>query len=76
MLKLNVEKVNDLIEKDFGGNKRKFANEIGVSRSYISMITNYDTPAGKKVIDGVISYCQKNGLDYRKYIFLPPASNQ
>lgn len=67
---INIEAVNDLIKTNFRNNKSFFADEIGVDRGYLSTILNgngkEDSP---KVCNGIIKYCKKNNIDYKKYIF-------
>lgn len=71
-MKLNIEKVNQLIAEDFRNNKSFFADEIGVDRAYLSTILNgngkEDSP---KVCNAIVNFCNNNSLDFKKYIFLP-----
>lgn len=71
-MNINIDKVKELIFKNFRNNKSFFADEIGVDRAYLSTILNgngkEDSP---KVCNGIINYCKKNNIDYKQYIFLP-----
>lgn len=37
-MRLNIEAINKLIESQYRGNTTWFADEIGVNRSYLTMI--------------------------------------
>lgn len=67
---INIEKVNELISQKFRNNKSFFADEIGVDRSYLSVILNGNgNENSPKVCNAIIHFCKKNKLDYKKYIF-------
>lgn len=71
-MNINIQNVNELINKNFRNNKSFFADEIGVNRSYLSDILNGNGKENSpKVCNGIIKYCKKNNMDYKKYIFLP-----
>ena len=67
---INIENVNELIFQKFRNNKSFFADEIGVDRSYLSIILNGNGKENSpKVCNAIINFCKKNKLDYKKYIF-------
>ena len=70
-MSINIEAVNELIRSKFRNNKSWFAEEIGVERSYLySVLKRKKNNTSKKIIDGIIKYCKRYGLDYNVYIFL------
>lgn len=69
-MSINIEAVNELIRSKFRNNKSWFAEEIGVARSYLSLVLKRKkNNTSKKIIDGIIKYCKRYGLDYNEYIF-------
>ena len=67
---INKQNVKTLIDEKFNGSMYKAAQTLGVSYSGIFKIMKSDRKAGKKTITSIIKYCQDNGLDYERYIFL------
>lgn len=64
-----VENVKELIREKFHDNNSYFAKEIGMGREYISAIVNERMPADSpKFCNALIAYCEKNNLDYKKYV--------
>jgi hypothetical protein len=70
-MEANKNKIQDLINEKFNGNKSAFAKAIGVERSQISALINHGKCVGAKFYGGLIAYCEQNKLDFRDYIFLP-----
>lgn len=70
-MKPNIDKIKELLEKHFNGNKAAFAKAIGIERSQISTLLNHGGTVGAKFYGGLIAYCDSHGLDFREYIFLP-----
>ena len=71
-MRLNIRAINELIESQYRRNITWFAEEIGVDRSYLTMILNGKQRSNSpKIINHLVSYCEKKHLDYKKYIFLP-----
>lgn len=71
-MRLNIEAINKLIDSQYRGNTTWFADEIGVNRSYLTMILNgKQRDDSSKVIKHLVTYCEKKHLNYRNYIFLP-----
>ena len=69
-MKPNIIAIEELISKKFNGNKAEFARCIGVERSQISKIVNHGLGGGSLFFGGLISYCEKEGLDFKHYILL------
>ena len=70
-MKLNIEKVNQLIAEDYRNNKSFFADKIGVNREYLSAILNGNgNETSPKICNAIIEFCKRNGLNYDNYIIL------
>jgi hypothetical protein len=68
-MKVNIEGLKKLIKERFRGNQTWFAEEIGVDSTYLSSILNETKKAeSPKVCNAVITYCEKNNLNYRDYV--------
>lgn len=73
----NVIAIDQLITTRFAGNKAAFAEAIGVNRSQVSLIINQDgRGAGSNFFGGLMSFCDREGLNFRDYIFLPEDVNK
>ena len=71
VVKVNVAAVQELIDEHFRGNQTWFAEEISVAPAYVSRILNNKVEGNSdKVCNGIIKFCELNGLDFRKYIIL------
>ncbi len=70
-MKINTQKLEELIKERFKNNKTEFAESIGVSREYVSKLFNKEkNVTSAKICNAIILYCEANGLDYKNYIFL------
>jgi hypothetical protein len=68
----NIQAIRSLISNKFDGNKTAFADAIGVNRSQVSLIINQEGKGAGSVFYGaLIAYCEREGLNFRDYIFLP-----
>lgn len=65
---LNVRRVYDYINEKYEGNMTAYARAVGLSASTITRLVNGENVAGAKVINKIIEYCKKNGLDYMEFI--------
>lgn len=73
----NTLAIKSLIDCKFKGNKTAFADEIGINRSQISMIINQEGKGAGSVFYGaLLAYCDREGLNFRDYIFLPENVNK
>lgn len=71
-MQINIDALKQLIAEKFRNNKTFFADTILVDPGYlISILNGHRSNESAKVIRGIIKYCKQNGLDYKKYIFLP-----
>lgn len=70
-MKINIPKIEELIQDRFYNNKTKFAETVGISREYVSMLLNEKKDSNSaKACNAIILYCENNDLDYREYIYL------
>jgi len=76
MLEPNIEEITKIVEKKFSGNKSLFAKAIGVERSQISRILKDGTGAGAQFFGGLMSWCEREGENFRNLIFLPNNVNK
>ena len=68
-MKIKTEKVNELIEKEYRGNKTMFAEKIGVDAHYFcQVLRGKASNSSPKIIKGIANYCKKNQLDCNNYI--------
>ena len=69
-MKVNIQALQELIEKKYRGNQSFFAEEANIDRSYLNQLLNgkisNDSP---KICNSIINYCEKNKLNYKGYIF-------
>ena len=68
--RLNRERIKELMNSRFLGNYNKFSRELGVDPAHLYRFLNTGVGGGKKIIFSLIDYCEKNKLDYKKYIEL------
>lgn len=72
----NIIKIQNLVDKQFGGNKSAFGQTIGIERSQISRILKDGTGAGAMFFGALMDYCDKNDLQFKDYIFLQQNVNK
>lgn len=72
----NIKEIINIVNQKFNGNKSLFAKEIGVERSQISRILKDGTGAGAQFFGGLMSWCEKEGVNFRNLIFLPNNVNK
>lgn len=68
-MKLNVEKLKELMEKKFDSNYHLFAKALNIDAAHIHRILNDKRGAGVKVISGIMNYCKENNIPFEEYIF-------
>lgn len=66
--RLNREMIRELMNTRFMGNYNQFSRELGVDPSHLYRFLNSGVGGGKKIIFSLMDYCEKNKLDYKKYI--------
>lgn len=70
-MKLNIPAIKELINVKYRGNQSFFADEIDIAVSYLNQILNgRRNDNSSRVCNNIIVYCEKNNMDYKKYIFL------
>ncbi len=68
--RLNRDKIRELMNSRYMGNYNKFSRDLGVDPAHLYRFLNTGVGGGKKIIFSLIDYCEKNKLDYKKYIEL------
>lgn len=68
-MKINKNAFKMLIDSNFEGNYSKCARALGVNVSSVSRLLSGEQGLGVKILNGLMSYCEKNKLDVREYIF-------
>ena len=69
-MEIEKDEIRNLIKEKFKGNLTRFANEIGVSRSYLSRnLSKKWTGKSPKICYAIMIYSTKNKIDYNKYLF-------
>ena len=72
MMQLNIPAIKKLIDEKYRGNQAFFADEIGTSRTYLNLILNgRRNPNSSKACAHIITYCEKNNMNYKDLIILP-----
>ncbi|MBD7912446.1 MULTISPECIES: XRE family transcriptional regulator [Clostridium] len=60
--------VKRFIDECFSGSRKACARKLQISESTLCRVINGSSHGGRKFLSKVISYCEKNKIDYRKYI--------
>ncbi|HHU90224.1 MAG TPA: XRE family transcriptional regulator [Clostridiaceae bacterium] len=68
--RLNREKIKELMDIRYKGNYNKFSRELGIDPAHLYRFLNTGIGGGKKIIFSLMDYCEKNKLDYKKFIEL------
>lgn len=66
--RLNAALMLELMQARCGGNYNRFARELGIDPGHLHRFLKSGVGGGKKIIFGLMDYCQKNGIDYRQYL--------
>lgn len=70
-MKVNTRTTKQLLKNNFNNNVSFMARELNIDRSHLSKVfNNGGNGAGGIVCGAIIKYCEKEGLDFREYIFL------
>jgi hypothetical protein len=75
-LKPNIPELQKLVDDSFNGNKSDFANAIGVNRGQVSKVLRDGSCAGSLFFGGLMLFCDKSGLDFKKFIIFPGDVNK
>ena len=68
MAQLDKEKMMILMKTQCNGNYNLFARELGLDPGHLHRFLNTGVGGGKKMIFGLMYFCSKYGLDYRKFM--------
>lgn len=69
-MKINAERLRNLIENDFEGNYKLFAGAIEVNSTTVYRVLTGRSNPGEKFISNFMSLCKKKEYDFENYIFL------
>jgi hypothetical protein len=75
-LKPNVNELRALVDDKFNKNKSEFANAIGVDRGQVSKILKDGSCAGSLFFGGLMSFCERENLDFKQFIIFPSNVNK
>lgn len=67
----NTKELQSLVNTNFNGSKAAFATAIGMDRGQVSKIIKDGTCAGAQFFGGLMAYCEREKLNFKRYIFLP-----
>lgn len=68
-IKINVNLILELINKEFQGNYKSFAREINVNSVTVYRILTERSNAGVKFISNFMKFCRKRGEKIDKFFF-------
>lgn len=69
-MEADIDKLEQLIKKEFRGNKTWFSEVIGINKSYFNEIMNKRKSAkSTKLCSAIIKWCENTKRDYKEYIF-------
>lgn len=68
--KLSQHKMMELMKSHCNSNYNQFSRELGVDPAHLHRFLNTGIGGGKKMILGLIDYCEKNSLNYKNYFEL------
>lgn len=70
-MEVNIIALKKLLTERFNNNQTLFSQETGIERTHVNKVFNSDGKGAGAIFCGaIIKYCDKNNLDYKKYIFL------
>ncbi len=65
---LDKAKMMQLMTEQCKGNYNLFARELGIDPGHLHRFLNTGVGGGKKMIFGLMDYCSRNNIDYRKFL--------
>ncbi|AZR72356.1 hypothetical protein BBF96_02475 [Anoxybacter fermentans] len=68
-MRLNVEKVGKML-KERGWSEVMFARKLNLDYSYVYRVMRGERGVGKKFLAGLMKFCEKEGLNFKDFIFL------
>lgn len=69
-MEINTINLQNLIESDFEGNYKLFANAINLNSTTVYRVLTGRSNPGQKFIANLMLLCKKKKYDFDKYIFL------
>lgn len=69
-IRLSPSKMQELMKTRCQGNYNQFSRELGVDPAHLYRFLNTGVGGGKKIIFSLMDYCERNNLDYKKYLDL------
>ncbi|MFZ5649459.1 MAG: XRE family transcriptional regulator [Bacillota bacterium] len=72
-MRINKQKFReDIFIERFNGNYSRCAHAINIEPQQLHRFLNQqNSEAGAKLLGGFFAYCEKEGLAFKEYIFLP-----
>lgn len=70
-MELNQKAFIELFDSNFNASYHEAGRQLGVAPEQIHKIINSNGKGGAVFFGKLISYCDANKLNFRKYIFLP-----
>lgn len=68
-MEVNINKIKELIQKEYRDNQTWFADDIGINNSYLNeILNNRKSPKSNKLCLAIIKYCENRKKDYKQYI--------
>lgn len=69
-MEINIEKLKELLRKEFNDNQTLFAETLGIERTHVNKVLKSNGKgAGAGFCGAIIKYCNENKLNYEEYIF-------
>ncbi len=62
-MKLNREKVSELMNNYCAGNYNRFGRELGVDPAHLHRFIKTGVGGGKKIVFGIIKFCKEKNID-------------
>lgn len=60
----------EMIMKEKGWSKKRFAHELGIEYSYFCRILRNERNPGSKFFSVFLNFCKKYGLSFDEYVFI------
>ncbi len=63
-MKVNRNKVYELMNKYCAGNYNRFGRELGVDPAHLHRFLKTGVGGGKKIVFGILKFCKSKNLDF------------
>lgn len=70
-MELNIKMFIKLFDTKFSASYAEASRQLGVASAQIYRVINKNGKAGAKFLGKLITYCDCNNLNFRRYIILP-----